>query len=92
MNRTRTAAAIAVTALVLGGCSAKESFDEKRGRSDAPVGSVDDTPKAVVQFPDRFSNVAHACDGFGHRIFVTTKSDQSRFMQVVADPTCGGAR
>lgn len=78
------------TLFFLTSCSAKESFDEKRGRSDSPVGTVNDTPKDVIQFPDRFSNVAHACDGHGHRVFVTTKSDQSRFMQVVSDSSCGG--
>lgn len=88
-NRRFVVGALA-TALILGGCSAKEKFDEKRGRSDAPVGAVNDDAKEVIQFPDRFSNVAHACDGHGHRIFVTTKSDQSRFMAVIDDPSCGG--
>jgi hypothetical protein len=77
--------------LVLSGCAAKDSLDDARGRGDAPVGSVDDTRKDVIQFPDRFSNVSHACDGHGHRVFVTTKSDASRFMVVVADTSCGGA-
>lgn len=72
----------------LGGCSVKDQIDTSRGRGDAPVANVDNTPKEVVQFPDRFSNVAHACDGHGHRIFVTTKSDQSRFMEVIDDPSC----
>jgi len=75
----------------LGGCSAKNALDTARGRGDAPVGSVDNTKKDVIQFPDRFSNVAHACDGHGHRVFVTTKSDTSRFMVVLADSSCGGA-
>jgi hypothetical protein len=74
----------------LGGCSAKNSLDTARGRGDAPVGAVDNNKKDVIQFPDRFSNVAHACDGHGHRVFVTTKSDSSRFMVVVADTSCGG--
>lgn len=80
---------IAAVALVLalGAC---DSFNESRGRGDAPVQKVDDAAKEVIQFPDRFSNVAHACDGHGHRVFVTTKSDQSRFMAVIDDPTCGG--
>lgn len=75
----------------LGGCSAKNSLDTARGRGDAPVGTVDNTKKDVIQFPDRFSNVSHACDGHGHRVFVTTKSDTSRFMVVVADTSCGGS-
>ena len=81
---------VALLAASLAGCTIKDKVDEVRGRGDAPVGKVDDSPKEVIQFPDRFSNVAHACDGHGHRVFVTTKSDQSRFMQVVDDPSCGG--
>jgi hypothetical protein len=76
--------------LVLGtGCGVQDRFNERRGRGDATVGRVDDSPKEVIQFPDRFSNVAHACDGHGHRVYVTTKSDTSRFMSVINDETCG---
>lgn len=80
-----------LSAALLGGCAAKNAADTARGRGDAPIatGGVDNTPKEVVQFPDRFSNVADACDGHGHRIFVTTKSDQSRFMAVIDDASCG---
>lgn len=79
-----------LVAAVLGsGCGWVDSKNEERGRGDAPVGEVVDTPVDVIQMPDRFSNVAHACDGHGHRVYVTTKSDQSRFMAVIDDPTCG---
>jgi hypothetical protein len=71
-------------------CSVKDQIDTSRGRGDAPVGNVDNTPKEVIQFPDRFSNVSEACDGHGNRIFVTTKSDNSRFMAVVKDDSCLG--
>lgn len=80
--------AVPVIAVLVAGCGIKDEIDEKRGRGDAPVESVDDQPKEVVQFPDRFSNVAHGCDGHGHRIYVTTKSDQSRFMAVINDESC----
>lgn len=88
MRRATAVATIGAVGL-LGGCSAKDKFDSRRGRGDAPVGAVDDGRKEVIQFPDRFSNVAHACDGHGHRVYVTTKSDNSRFMSVIADPSCG---
>lgn len=81
-------AAALLGGVVLTGCSVKDNIDQSRGRGDAGVLSVDDSKKEVVQFPDRFSNVAHGCDGHGHRIFVTTKSDNSRFMSVVADESC----
>lgn len=82
--------AILAAVVLVPSCSAKDKFDSKRGRGDAPVRSVDDEPKDVIQYPDRFSNVAHACDGHGHRIFVTTKSDNSRFAFGMDDPSCGG--
>lgn len=96
MTRTRramwTALAVAVFVLALmaaGACGAKDRLDTRRGRGDAPVVQpVDDTAKEVIQFPDRFSNVATACDHHGHRIFVTTKSDNSRFMAVINDEGC----
>lgn len=74
--------------LLLGGCSVVDKANEARGRGDAPVGAIDDRPKEVIQMPDRFSNVAHACDGHGHRVFVTTKSDNSRFMFAIDDASC----
>lgn len=88
MKARMVIAAIAASA-VLGGCSVVDKANESRGRGDAGISSVDDTPKEVIQMPDRFSNVATACDNHGHRIYVTTKSDQSRFMAVIADAGCG---
>ena len=88
-----TVAVVGVVVLMLtGACGVNDKLNEARGRGDSPVGSVDDTPKEVIQFPDRFSSVAHACDGHGHRVFVTTKSDNSRMMQVIDDPSCGGTK
>lgn len=80
--------AILLLTVALGACSAKDDYDTSRGRGDAGVGHVDNSKKDVIQMPDRFSNVAHACDGHGHRVFVTTKSDQSRFLVVVNDESC----
>ncbi|HUR49683.1 MAG TPA: hypothetical protein VMY88_09190 [Acidimicrobiales bacterium] len=79
-----------VAAIGIGGCGYTNSRNEARGRGDSPVGEVDDSPKAIIQFPDRFGNVAHACDGHGHRVFVTT-SDPNKQLQIVADPSCGKA-
>ena len=75
-------------AVLLTSCGWNDARNEERGRGDAPVGNVVDEPVDVIQFPDRFSNVATACDGHGHRIYTTTKSDQSRFMAVIDDPAC----
>lgn len=31
---------------------------------------------------------AHACDGYGHRVFVTTQTDPGRQLEIIDDPTC----
>lgn len=82
------AGALVGLSLLAAGCGINDAANEKRGRGDAGVGEIDDVDKDVIQMPDRYSNVAHACDGHGHRVYVTTKSDQSRFMAVIDDPSC----
>lgn len=67
-----------------------QSFEEERGRGDAPVEAFDDSAKQVINFPDQFSNVAHACDGHGHRVYVTTQNESGKAMFVVDDPACAG--
>lgn len=47
---------------------------------------LDDRQKRAIAFPNKFANVATACDGYGHRIFVTTRD----FIDIVADPSCPG--
>jgi hypothetical protein len=86
--KARLALLLAGVAVLAGACSIKDDIDESRGRGDAGIEAVDDVDKEVIQFPDRFSNVAHGCDGHGHRVYVTTKSDQSRFMAVIDDESC----
>ena len=80
--------ALTACALVLTSCGINDRLNESRGRGDAPIGSVDDDAREVIQFPDRFSNVAHACDGHGHRVFVTSQTDSGRQMEVVSDESC----
>lgn len=78
----RIAVGLAASALVLAGCS---SFNDQRGRGDAPVQGYDDTPAEIVNFPDQFANVAHKCDGHGHRVYSTTREAA---VTVVDDPSC----
>ncbi len=92
MQKRLLTAALAVLAIVATGCSVTDSLKESRGRGDAAVQSVDDKPKEVIQFPDRFGNVAHGCDGHGHRIFITTRVEGVGVqMEIIDDPSCGGA-
>lgn len=75
----------------LAGCGSDgplQKFQDHRGRGDAPVGDRDDSPKDVINMPNGFSNVASACDGHGHRVFVTTQNTNGKAMWAVADEHC----
>ena len=84
----RRIAAVVVCALALTSCGINDARNEVRGRGDSPVGKVNDDPKEIIQFPDRFSNVSHACDGHGHRVFVTTQTDSGRQLEIIEDDSC----
>ena len=59
----RTRLTIAAAAVFLVGAVGCQSYNESRGKGDAPVGSTDDTPAKVVNFPNGFMNVAFKCIG-----------------------------
>lgn len=52
----------AATALVLTAVAC-DSYNDERGRGDAPVGERDEEPRLVVVMPDKFPNLAYYCDG-----------------------------
>jgi hypothetical protein len=74
------ATSILVWGIFLGGCAT-----DRKGLGDAPAVQLPEAPREVLTMPDTFSNVAMACDGYGHRIYVTTKEAPP---VVVNDPTC----
>ncbi len=86
--RKGLALAVVLFALAGASCGINDRLNESRGRGDAAIGKVDDDPKEIIQFPDRFSNVAHACDGHGHRVFVSTQTESGRQLHVVEDESC----
>ena len=51
------------------------------------MGDYDDSPAEVINFPDQFANVAHKCDGHGHRVYSTTRQAP---VVVIDDPSCAG--
>lgn len=67
-------------ALVFTGC---EAWKSDRGRGDAPVGSSNDDPAEVINFPNQFPNVATKCDANGNRIYVHTRSDSAQGATIV---------
>lgn len=78
--------------LLIAGCGMVDDYNDNHGIGDAPTGEKDDSEKDVIQFPDGFSNVAHGCDGHGHRVYVTTQNASGKEMVVVDDPTCPGGQ
>ncbi len=89
MNRRKLVALVAlvVTAGLGAGC---DNFNSERGRGDAPIGEFNDSAAEVLNFPDKFANVAHKCDGHGHRVYSTTRQAA---VVVIDDPSCeGGTR
>jgi hypothetical protein len=58
-----------------------------KSREDAhDTKNVDKSSPRAVAFNNHYSNVETKCDGFGHRIFVTT----AKQIVVLPDPTCPG--
>jgi hypothetical protein len=57
---------------------------------DAPEGQRDRGPADIINFPDGFGNVAHKCDGRGHRIYSAGASDAGTAIAVLPDETCRG--
>jgi hypothetical protein len=82
--KARVAGACACLTVVVAmtGCAQKSN-----GTQDAPVNQqlTDNTPAEIINFPDKFANVAVKCDHHGHRIYSTTRQAQP---VVVADSSC----
>lgn len=78
-------AAILIACFTMMTIAACSSYNDKRGRGDAPIGPFDDSPAEVINMPDRFANVANKCDGHGHRVYSTTREAA---VTVIADPSC----
>lgn len=80
-----------VAALGVGGCT--RVAHPERGTGDAPVdmGKLDQTAPEIIEMPNLFGNVAHKCDGHGHRVYVTTGRDNyPANVFVIDDPGCAG--
>lgn len=83
-------AGLALVILSLTGCT---GWSDANGRGDAPVGPIDRSGAEVINFPDTYGNVAHKCDGHGHRVYTNTRGDQTgAFVVVISDSTCPGGK
>lgn len=58
--------------------------------NNADKGARDTAPADIINFPNDFRNVAHKCDGKGHRVYVTNYNETgtSSSVAVIDDPSC----
>jgi hypothetical protein len=84
----------AVSALAAAGFAAAVLTSCGEAREDATTRGqkVDRSPAEVIAMPDRFRNVAHKCDGHGHRVYSNSTGGEGSSSQlaVIDDPSCGG--
>lgn len=79
---------LALMALLVAGCGNDESREDA---DDVGNGKVEKSAPHVIAFNNHYPNVETKCDGFGHRIFVTTHdSSTGQNIIVLPDPTCTG--
>jgi hypothetical protein len=80
-------AALLLAAALVAGCN---QYNNDRGRGDAPVDreNTNDAPAYVINFPDKFHNVAVKCDPHGFRIFAHTRDGSPPV--ILPDETCKG--
>lgn len=83
----RLAVAAIVGAAVVAGCGPGDDASREDAH-DVPGREIDKTKPHIVAFNNKYQNVASKCDGYGHRIFVTTASR----LLVLPDPSCSGYR
>lgn len=70
-------------ALALGACS-----QDYKGLGDAGIAKRLEAKRDVIVMPDKFANIAMACDGHGHRVYATTRANAT--VTVISDPSCPG--
>lgn len=87
MRKPAAATALAL-AIIASGCGEARQDATKAGQR------IDRGPAEVIAMPDQFRNVAHKCDGHGHRVYSNSTGDSGNASQlyVIADPECGGER
>lgn len=74
--------------LFLAACGSDESREDA---NDVGNGQVEKSAPKVIAFNNHYPNVETKCDGFGHRIWVTTHDSASGDnFRVMTDPTCQG--
>lgn len=98
----RVLIALAIAALLVVGCgvgpdkSREDAGDVTRvcvegAQREADASCADKTAPSVIAFNNHYPNVETKCDGYGHRLFVTTHdSAVGRNVLVLPDPTCPG--
>lgn len=81
MNK-RVVLVVGAAVVVASSCS---SYNDKRGRGDAPIGKYNDGPAYVLNMPDEFMNVAFRCLGENG---VYTHTRAAAPVVIANDPNC----
>lgn len=68
--------------------------EEARKDATTEGQKVDRSAPEVIAMPNRFRNIAHKCDGHGHRVYSNSTGDSGTGAQlfVIEDPSCPGGR
>jgi hypothetical protein len=80
---------LALIVIALGGCGPEARQDATKAGQQ-----VDRSAAEVIAMPDAFRNIAHKCDGHGHRVYSNSTGDSGSGAQlfVIEDPSCPGGR
>lgn len=89
-NLSRAAIVLIVLAIVIvvfAGCG--------DGKGSTSIEDQNTGPAAVMEYPRGFRNVAHKCDGHGHRVYSASRGNDaeanvSGAVAVIDDPSCPG--
>ena len=76
---------LAVLVGLVTGCGEEATKDAKKADQ-----RVDRSAAEVIAFPDKFRNVAHKCDGYGHRVYSQSSGNSGTYPNifVINDPRC----
>lgn len=91
-NKEERMRKIAISIAAVGALALSACGDESRKDADKSGQRVDRSSAEVIAMPDAFRNIAHKCDGHGHRVYSSSTGNDGTYAQifVIDDPSCGG--
>lgn len=76
---------VVIASIGLGACG--------EGKGSSSIDDENTGPASIIDYPRGFRNVAHKCDGHGHRVFSTSRGNDAESnvpggVAVIADASC----